>query len=384
MATTSISSYEPAAKARSYFCCINRERAGKALHLLALQLFRPLHWTSLVVGRLVTPISSKQHRNHPNKNCELASRTTSVVGALLFSPVTLATAITGGMVQSVGIAISPHPYYYIRGKAPVKQEEARLFTLNPCMFWGGIPMLVGGVFPADDRMQALVALILRVNPTVFVAQEVAFGPGLKLAKALEPYYTHIFLNIGASPLQIQSGLFVAIRCHTVGMPYFKAFPNQHSIRRGIFCFETDSFSVITSHLESGDAYASAPKIRKVQFDVITQEARVLLKSGKPCFLLGDLNCSREEIPPRFFDPYKEKYPVVNEKTATCTSALTPWMRGKSPSPEKNPWELDDYILVAATKSLPEMQTELVRTFDLNKPHKALSDHHGLLLTAHNL
>lgn len=384
MATASVSLSTHILDTRPRYCCVSRQRVGQALHRVALWLSTPLHWTSGIIGKLVTPIASKEHRNHPNKHCEIASRTASVVGALIFSPVTLPTAVTGGVVQCIGNAIAPHPFYYIRGDAQPKAEKMRFFTLNACMFWGGLPMLFGGVWPAEVRMKALVELITRLNPPIFVAQEVAFGPGLKLASALKPYYSHIFLNIGPNPFRMESGLFVAIRCDLVSMPYFKAFGNERSLKHGIFCFETKRFSVMNTHLASGDAHASAVKMRQTQFEVITEETRTLLKKRKPCFLLGDLNCSRKEIPTRFFDRYQEKHPFENETTATCTNELTAWMRGKKTPPGKEKWELDDYALVAANKNMPDMDVELVRTFDLKKPSEAVTDHHGLLLTAEDL
>ncbi|MFI5334922.1 MAG: endonuclease/exonuclease/phosphatase family protein, partial [Chlamydiales bacterium] len=321
---------------------------------------------------------------------EVAKRTVRLATTILLAPVTLVTALAGGALQVAGNAVSPHPYYYIKGEAnaPREEREISLMTLNTCMFWGSLPMLFGGVSPAEQRVQRIADLIKQINPTVFAGQEVSFRAGLQLAKKLKHNYTHIFLNIAPNPWRLESCLFLAMRGNLAAIPYFKAFPNQNGIRRGWFCCTTERFTVITTHLTPGKEQPSQQMRHTQRVRISHDVGQHLHQSSIPLFLLGDLNCAPKEIPfdfisNLFWDEYDE---TRVDDNATCTNELTSWMRGKK-NIQADRYESIDYALVTRSSlsspsaSVSYIKVKKVETFDLERPEKALSDHHGLLLTA---
>lgn len=376
--------------AQPRYCCVNMQRLGQIFHRMSLELYRPLHWSSHAASAFIIPldrVGAGSHYNCSNKLAEIAKRTVRLGTTILLTPITLVAALSAGVLQIVGNAVSPHPYYYMRGGAdPSNEDRVSLLTLNTCMFWGSLPMLFGGVSPAEQRVKLIAELIKRINPTVFVGQEVSFRAGLALAKELKQTYTHIFLNIAPNPWRLESCLFLAMRGNLAAIPYFKAFPNQNGIRRGWFCCTTERFTVMTTHLTPGKEQSSKQMRHTQRVRISHDVVQHLRQSSKPLFLLGDLNCVPQENPVEFisllfWDEYDE---TKLDDNATCTNELTRWMRGKK-NIQEDPYESIDYALVTksslSSSSVIVLQVNKVETFDLERPEKALSDHHGLLLTA---
>lgn len=366
----------------------NSQRVGDSLHFTGHQLARPFFWAlKPLLGAWYLPSTPG-----PRQESSCTTRAASIAGRCLKGGVSLVGtaaafpfAILGAVVQGCAKRISPRPYICLRGKAQEQRledkNECTLGDGNLCSFKGGFPTLFGGVAPAYQRTRDLARLILRTKATIFVGQEVSFGPALRIIGLLKNDYAHFITHVGPNPLGIETCLFVASKVAFVSAPIFEVFPvRKPGILRGLIGVETSHFWVITTHLEAAGPKNAA--IRAQQLAFVVEKCKELQKltyerdrTHKPVFVLGDLNCPPEDIPECFTNLYPKKY----KETATCTNALDTWRRGYMLDPNNN--ELDDYALCYPSKESRVTPThiELVRTFDLDEPERAPTDHHFLAL-----
>jgi endonuclease/exonuclease/phosphatase family metal-dependent hydrolase len=280
--------------------------------------------------------------------------------------------------------ITKIPYTHLPGTAMEKQSDGndKFMTLNACMLWGGLPIPLGGMRPPRARMEKLAEKIRAEDPDVVVMQELAFDPAHQLYGKIKDRYAHFFTRIGPNPPLMESGLFVASKYPVLGAGFIP-FPGQFGIKRGAFWIETPKCFVFTTHLEFGHGRDGAAK-RKEQTDLIWEKIKTF-REKKPCFLLGDLNMDESHyqelgLGEKFQNPYLDKHPTIDEKTATCTNVINAHICG-DPPPAK-PFELDDYALLAkGPHDRFGLETTLLEMYDNNLPDEALSDHRGLILTA---
>lgn len=358
------------------------------LEIAGLFFSLPAHKCSeFFIRSVMTPIRPGRNGNYSPYVVELATRIFLVTFSILTSPLTIGLALIGGVIEKISDSIKQVPYTHWRGKAKEKIEgkTSRLMTLNACMFWGGLPIPLGGMRSPNDRVTELAEKILKEDPDVLVLQEMAFDPSYQLYDKLKDHYSHFYVRIGPNPPLLESGLFVASKYPVLDAGHIP-FPGQVGINRSAFWVETQRSFIFTTHLEFGEDKAGQEK-RKGQFERIMKKIDEC-KERKNTYLLGDLNVDRSKtneyndlkILEKFHDPYFSKYPVITEKSSTCTNTIEAYILGKNAP--KNPWELDDYALLAKTeKTLKNLDVRLVDTYNDEEPFKALSDHRGLVLTA---
>lgn len=364
------------------------EQIGEALSDFGFQLIKPMHYSTEQILRCFTPIHPGEFGNHDSKFVEIIIRVSVFVLCSLLSPLTLALWSIGGLLDFAGNCLKSTPYTYLQGIGQEKinaHSPYRFFTLNACLFWGGLPIPFGGVVPARGRIQQIADLIRVEDADFVILQEVSYGPALALWEQIKDKYAHGFTRVAPNPwTMMETCLFVASKYPIIGQPQFLPLPTNTSFKRGLFYFETKDCWVCTTHLESGDGEASI-KTRVEQMDLIVAKLNEL-KKEKPFVLLGDLNITRtgtsdEEytalIQKQFHDPYGDR--PFSEETATCTNRLIDHNWGKRSSNDPD-FELIDYVLV--DKKFPNCvdKIDLVSTFDLSSSAtmaKAPTDHRGL-------
>lgn len=364
---------------------------ANGLELTGLFLSLPAHKVSeCFIRSVMTPIRPGKDGNSAYYAIELITRIFITTFSLLTSPLTIGLALVGAACEKIGDVIKQTPYTHWKGKAieKVEGEKRKLLTLNACMLWGGLPIPLGGMRSPNARIAELSKKILTENPDIIVMQEMAYDPSYRLYHQLKDHYAHFFVRIGPNPPLMESGLFVASKYKVLNAGFIP-FPGQLGINRGAFWIETPNSFVFTTHLEFGDEKTGREK-RKAQLELIMKQIEEC-KKQKTCYLMGDLNLDRSKtdeyfalgIPEKFHDPYLAKYPKISEESSTCTNAIETYVLGKSPP--QDPWELDDYALLAKKEhDRIDLQVELMQTYDDQEPYQALSDHRGILLTASSL
>lgn len=372
-----------------------RAQIGEKLIYLGLFLEKPFHTSSeWIIKDLMITNKPNVYGNSDHRSIENFKRSGSLV--LSFSGSKLATllAFAGGFFEYFGDYFYQKPYLSLLGsKAPLQKprEEIRFLTLNACMFFGGLPLINGGITPASDRIESLSALIKGLDIDFLLMQEVSFEPGLVLAKELEKEFSHFFVRIGPNPWKLESCLFAASKHPIVSEPKFIPFPYHSLMKRGVFCIETPDFWILNTHLEEGDN-EKAKQLREMEVSLIVDTMNDLKESSKkPCFLFGDLNVpkigngrdeyERLNLNRDFVDPYNIKYPILSELSATCTNLIQYYAYGENP--KQATFEIIDYALL--DKEFEEdfaLSVDQVKeTLNLVSPGSSLSDHRGILLKA---
>lgn len=363
------------------------EQIGEAISDFGFQLIKPMHYSSEQILRCFTPIHPGEFGNHDSKLVEIIVRVCVFALCSLLSPLTLALWSLGGLLDFVGTCLKSTPFTYLQGGGQEKIDGRsfyQFFSLNACLFWGGLPIPFGGVVPARGRIEQIGNLIRAEDADFVILQEVSYGPALALWERIKDKYAHGFTRIAPSPwTMMETSLFVASKYPIIGQPQFLPLPTNSSFKRGLFCFETKDCWICTTHLESGDGEASI-RMRARQMDLIVTKINEL-KKEKPYVFLGDLNIARirvndEEyalIQNQFHDPYGDR--PFSKETATCTNLLIDHNWGKRSSSDAD-FELLDYVLVDKKFPTCVKKIDLVPTFDLSTSAtiaKAPTDHRGL-------
>lgn len=354
------------------------------LNWLTLKLYAPTHYSSEnIIHSFMTPIRPGEFGNEDSAWLEVASRVFQVVVSVLLIPVAAPASILGIGLDFLGSCVQPKPYTYMRGSAKEKIDDgdfSKFFSLNACMFWGGLPILFGGVRPASDRIDEIADIIRKQDPDVLVMQEMSFAPARDLYAKLKSSYAHFYTRIGTNPARMESCLFVACKYPVCSEPVFVPFPEQNGIRRGVFCIETPTKWVLTTHLESGGSKESK-RLRKEQLALINQTIiRLQERSNKPWVLLGDLNVDRADGSDEVATSgIGAEYYYPRSLESTCTNLLTAYAKGEK-EPEKAS-EAVDYALVDERIFRNfHVEEEIVSTYDLKNKGLASSDHKGLALS----
>lgn len=363
------------------------EQIGEALSDFAFQLLKPVDYSMEQILRCFTPIHPGEFGNHDSELVEVIIRVSVFVLCSLLSPLSIALWGIGGLFDFVGTCLKSTPYTYLQGAGPEKintDASYRFFSLNACLFWGGLPIPFGGVMPAHARIEQIGDLIHREDADFVVFQEVSYGPALALWDKIKNKYAHGFTRIAPNPWKMETCLFVASKYPIIGQPQFIPLPTNTSFNRGLFYFETKNCWVCTTHLESGDGRDSV-ETRAQQMKLIVKKLNQL-GMQKPCVLLGDLNIARTGakddeytnlIQKQFHDPYGSR--PFSQATATCTNRLIKHNCGTAKSTDPD-FELIDYVLIDKEFEKCVKKIQLVPTFDLSSPAtmaKAPTDHRGL-------
>ncbi|NGX60062.1 MAG: hypothetical protein KR126chlam3_01224 [Chlamydiae bacterium] len=386
MSSTALLSSDGASSISSYQIS-KRQKIAQALELTGLFFSKPVHIASKpLIRALATPICPGQDGNLSSYSLELIWRIFVVTICIITAPITIPLALIGAGMEKIADIVNHTPYTHWKGTAKEQEDTGnyRLMTLNGCMLWGGLPIMYGGMRPPSDRMDQLASKIRAADPDVFVMQEMSFDASYQLYSKLKGNYANFFTRIGPNPPMMESGLFVASK-YPINNAGFILFPDQTQMKRGAFWIETPKSFVFTTHMEFGHTEKDA-NMRKEQFEMIWNQIEEC-KKRKPCFLLGDFNIDRSktkeydvlEIEEKFHDPYLTEHPIITAESSTCTNEISAHVLGEK-APD-NPWELDDYALLAKGDHRYKLDSKLLQMYDNNKPDKALSDHRGLLLTA---
>ncbi len=324
----------------------------------------------------------------------------------------LLAALSPPRMEEAEIIAKPKPilfpskmlgFFYEQGEAPVKKERIahRIMTLNTCMLDGMLPKKYGGMSPAEERMKALGNLIRKENPDVFLGQELTLDTGRMLMEEVRATFAHFWIGIGPIPGVKQSGLFVASKYPIAGKVQFVSFfDNMQSpttegriLDRGFFILETEKYFIVTTHLEPGNPEVGGA-YRKQQLEFITSVMdRIAEKTGKPFLIAGDLNIERvgtlgdeyslSGIEELYYDYYTLHHPEFCEETFTCTNLFTHHANGKvEPLDDEHRNEIDDYFLIRKPfiDRFENLEVRLVKTYDLEWPEEAISDHRGYVAT----
>lgn len=354
---------------------VNWALKGNIMHTIAYYLQKPLQLTSEYVLRaFYTPIRAE------NSTIEKANRCASVCLSALFAPVAISLYALGEGVHYCGNTINGTSYTYWRGNGAEKPDDQNIkcMTLNACMFWGGLPLLFGGVRPAGERIEALAQLIQEQDPDILFLQETSFPASCELFEKLKDQYAHCFTRIGPNPFGMGAELVVFSKVPMQNVEFYQ-YPYEKGMLRGAFFFETPSYTFVNTHLAADENSEE----RRRQFDLLTQRIEEKKKeSDRNFFILGDLNidsyASDEEYQNTigkhpYFDPRKE----LHQGTESTTNAMTNQVRGKEVY--SNLSEMIDYALLYGSPGEFELRSDFVKTYSIEKPEEALSDHQGLIL-----
>lgn len=349
---------------------------GNIMHTIAYYLQKPLQISSeFVLRAFYTPIRSE------NETMEKVHRCATVCLSALFAPVTASLYVLGEGVHYCGNAINGTSYTYLRGNGAEKLDDQNLncMTLNACMFWGGLPILFGGVKPAGERIDDLAKLIREQDPDILFLQEASFPASSELFEKLKDQYAHCFTRIGPNHFGMGTEMAVFSKIPMKNVEFFQ-YPYESGMLRGAFFFETPSYTFVNTHLDAGDN----PDERRAQFDVLTQRIEEMKKKrNRNFFILGDFNidsyASDEEYQkcigahPAYYDPRLD----LHQSIESNTNALTNYLRGKEVHSTIS--EMVDYALLHGNPEEFDLKTQFVETYSVETPDNALSDHKGLVL-----
>lgn len=287
---------------------------------------------------------------------------------------------------------SPSEKYYLRpfkkveGDLPFTEsfgkakkdcgDKLTVVNWNVCCLPGQMPLLFGGILPAEKRLDRIIFLLKKVDADVICLQEVfERKTALKLIEALKDDY-HVFyyhmsprnLGFNLQTVGLSSGLFVASK-FPVNHPRFEKFAKvvQPYIERGFFSFEVQGIKLVTTHLEATLKGISDPEISR------KEQIEQLLKC-QPTIICGDLNIAWGKNEPAevlLKDLYKDPY---NEGRTTCTFANCTHCDYSDETPQ-----ILDYLLVSKT-SPHKIKTEVLAVCGPKNALEAISDHHLQLST----
>lgn len=289
---------------------------------------------------------------------------------------TLPLALSTFALTGIARLFQSHDFRFIQGglassKTP---DQTKVFHLNTCMFYGGLPHLFGGMRPAHERFDELAKVILAEDPDILFLCEFNRTLSNPMVDKLSDRYSYFFVDIGLNPLGMENCLFVASRVPILSAHYIPfekpGEGDQRYINRGFFAIEAEDRWYIYTHLHPRDGEADR-EMRQQQLDKI-QEFIDQKTGGKPCVLLGDLNINRVEEPNTDYLSM-----IARGYSDPSTDATREVYIGHEGKKEVN--EVIDYILVNGKGNKIPLQ---VNTLDTSRDSNGLplSDHSALMGT----
>lgn len=343
-----------------------------------------------VIRTFFTKTTPGRNDNCDSEVCEYVRRTLTVICFHSWAfPTSLGFMAAGKAVMMVGDYLTGENYFYIQGNLDKEiQDEGRLtvMSFNTCSLPGGLPWL-DGLPPERAREDLNVAIILEKQPMIACLQEVSFGS--QIPEKLSAEYPHVYTRIGHPDFTtLESCLCVASKVPII-QAFFRPFPNEKGISRGIFCLETKNAWVITTHLMSGETDADkAKRVEELAF-VRGQITAIGDNCFKPVIFTGDMNISdpaeyeTSDLWDGYYDPRSDgdRPDKITRETATCTNQFKEHARGIPANPDL---ELDDYMTYALYNGerIPQIASATVQRVDVfddpKVPNaKTASDHHAL-------
>ena len=299
------------------------------------------------------------------------SKIIGIFAAMIAAPFAIAWRVLRGCSQ----LYFQKEYLSYESTAPIAKGSPKKFmTFNVCMMPGILATLFGGMSPPDQRIDRLADFLKKQDVDIVCLQEMTTDPASQLINKLKDTYRYFYYRIGPNPLGMENALFWASKYPLVNKPAYIPFkvPNiQKGFRRGFFVAEIEDRYVITTHL---DPHAGKGTVRAAEIQVILDYTSNL---KKPLMLLGDLNIEPEdteahELLARFSNFKKAEVEHPNETNATCLDNISDVSKDSKTAPK---YTVIDHILTSEVCS-----SIILKTFDPNKLHQALSDHHAVVLT----
>jgi len=345
---------------------------------LILRLVFPTHLSNEWIGYgfTATPLETEE----TGRFFETAKRTTSLVLGHIAGLISAPLWLLGGGIDLMTTPKGQSSYTPLKGKPePVKGSVNTIFSLNACMFWGALPMFFGGLSPARYRIEETADFILSHNPDFICLQEVSLPAAYSLWDKLKNTYASGYTGISRQPLiMMDSGLFIASKYEILGVESVP-LETTGTIRRNLFCVETASSFILTTHLEAG--YSVEDKqIRQRQVAAIKEHIETLKKTHpeKSIVLVGDLNIQRDGSND---DEYSMSgltsgFENFNKSLEpTCTNRLTAELFGREEY--KGDEHIDYALLASGAGPVRSLETKIVDTYENRAP---ISDHKALIVT----
>lgn len=330
------------------------------------------------------PFHPGEYGQEVNKTAEYTKRFFIAAVALPTMVVTLPLLLLSFPLTGLARVYESDNYRHLSGMCPQRElSRPKFFHLNACMFFGGLPYVMGGVTPADSRFKELMATVKEVNPDILFLCEFNRTLSRPIHQNLKGIYSDFFVDIGLNAQGMENALMVASRVPIVSKPRYIPFSmkiegEQKYLKRGFFAVETKGKWYIYTHLHPKDG-AYDRDVRQRQLIEI-QDFIDIRTGDKPVILLGDLNINRlddssheyEAMIERgdFVDYFADQHPDL----ATASDALDLRIKG---SRKEAPPEVIDYALINPKGKEVPLEIELYDT-SRARPDLALSDHRGLI------
>ena len=163
----------------------------------------------------------------------------------------------------------------------------KVATYNICGFEGGFPIIFGGMEPVASRVDALAQKILRADANIICLQEAQFTAVNSLGNSLASRYPYQYTHIGESGLFFPSGLAV-FSDRPIDNPQYSPYEGTYFMNRGMFQFEVEGKTVITTHLSPGVCSHTREQ-------EIPQIERLIPNDSRSITILGDFNQDMDRI-----------------------------------------------------------------------------------------
>lgn len=387
-----------------------REKVAAFFHRLDSLIASPFWWYTEKFIRITRPIQLGVNGQCSNYRAEIVTRAfygaIGVPMALYVVPASIIELVP----RTLAKIIAPKPFFYLEGNVKEKSwsgKQLNILTMNVCFVAGGFAELfAGGIGNWQTRIDPLVENILNQDPDVICLQEVNdVNAGYALHEKLKNNYAHFYHNVGATVLSQNSGHFVASK-YAINDPMFIPFNTgeglQAMVNKGLFNFTISRDSEVLANItavhlspseEDLNATSEEGAARSIELEICIENIRKKALEHVHAFkvFLGDFNLpftSREYEDSsinslEFVDPLKEGNSSISLEEGTCGTdqMKSAYKMGKDVWFEKS--VIIDYTLLwndfyAKTAKIFSCS---LKGFDSNKaPHKALSDHNGIILT----
>lgn len=332
-------------------------------------LERPFWWSFRIITQQILEKNDKNYYQ----------RIISTLLTFPLAPVSLLGASAALLTRFVTHYLEEGSFLYYRGKVGSLEQvkQFSLLTWNVCCMSGGLPILYGGVAPAQQRIQRIAEKILSADPDIICLQEMEDEAcTLRLIELLSDKYHDFYFNIAPRRLvKSGSGLMVAskIRLQEPTFHLFKAATRaQKWANKGFFAFtfsmQDQHIHVINVHLQPSkiDQHPTPPE-KSVRESQIQQILKKVAQTQKTTLhlVVGDFNIvsGSEEHQTSSIRQFEDLSAKISDAT---------WI---DYSEKKEVTHKLDYIL--AKGNFLNQNTQLIACFDVKNPQKALSDHQAL-------
>jgi exonuclease III len=365
------------------------------VHQVAIQAFRagsyltnPLchaHelWRRMSVVDLLHPAS------HPLLNTARKVSLSIMISG--WAALSLFTILPGIALRYLGVYLQKQPFIHVqhgeKGKNLPTDRSFSMLSWNICGINAGYSVTDAGVMHWRYRIDDIIKKVIEKDADVNCLIEVFdINTAYYLCDKLKSQgYREFYFNVGANPIGISSGVFIASK-YTIKNPEFTRFPIDMLVGRtkaaakGIFAFDLESEKDLftrmhVTHLQHSEEPAFSTKeeveSRRAQMGIVLDKIHAV--KDRCAILTGDLNLDDEEYQTSPWRHHFERMDFGEDKTwggdGFCASLV-----GKLVS---EPLNLD-YTLITPGFLRPIENSIVASGFDGTVfKTDALSDHAGL-------